>query len=226
MAANGAPGDDDVTDLPWASVFDPAANARALSAIQAQGFRAASDLVDRFADIARHATTGDRVVPETDGPRRAPKGLNPDVDMVISTWWTMIGQMFRAMRGEAIAATGGHQISVDVATEVAAGSVQLSVGGPDAGHAEIWLHNSGSDAANDVVLRCGDLLTHDGLVMTSSAVHFDPAVVPMPARSSRGVEVRVEPVDDVAPGRYRGMVLMSGFPDVWLPVEVAVRAPA
>ena len=46
-------GDDDgsIADLPWASVFDPAANARALSAIQARGFRAASEVVDRFVRI-------------------------------------------------------------------------------------------------------------------------------------------------------------------------------
>ena len=39
-------------DLPWASVFDSAANMRALSAIQADGFRAASELVDRFESAA------------------------------------------------------------------------------------------------------------------------------------------------------------------------------
>src|SRR3984957_4436147 len=40
--------DGTIDDLPWASVFDPAANARALSAIQAEGFRAASRIVDQF----------------------------------------------------------------------------------------------------------------------------------------------------------------------------------
>ena len=41
-----------IDDLPWATVFDPAANARALGAIQAEGFRAASRIVDRFAQMA------------------------------------------------------------------------------------------------------------------------------------------------------------------------------
>ena len=35
-------------ELPWASVFDSTANMRALTAIQAEGLRAASKLVDRF----------------------------------------------------------------------------------------------------------------------------------------------------------------------------------
>ena len=49
MTSRGLGDDGTIDDLPWASVFDPAANARALSAIQAEGFRAASRIVDRFA---------------------------------------------------------------------------------------------------------------------------------------------------------------------------------
>lgn len=48
MTSRGIDDDGTIDDLPWASVFDPAANARALSAIQAEGFRAASRIVDRF----------------------------------------------------------------------------------------------------------------------------------------------------------------------------------
>ena len=36
--ARGMSDDGSNANLPWASVFDPAANARALSAIQAEGF--------------------------------------------------------------------------------------------------------------------------------------------------------------------------------------------
>ena len=48
MTNRGFNDDGTIDDLPWASVFDPAANARALSAIQAEGFRAASRIVNRF----------------------------------------------------------------------------------------------------------------------------------------------------------------------------------
>lgn len=217
MAGNAPRGDDDLTDLPWASVFDPAANARALSAIQAQGFRAASDLVDRFAEIARHASGGEPVA----GAARIPKGLDPDVDAVISTWWTLIGRMFRAMRGEA-AEGHGHGASIDIATDLATGRVCLSAGGPSV---ELWLHNSGTRDADDVAPRCSDLLAHDGTVISSVNVTFTPSTMPLPGRSGRGVRVGIGAAG-AAPGRYRGTILLGGHPDVWLPVEVTVDSPA
>lgn len=221
--ANRHRGDDDLTELPWASVFDPAANARALSAIQAQGFRAASRVVDRFAEIAGGVTgapTRPRGTGDTDSRGPATPGLNPDVDLIITTWWTVVGQMFRAMRGESTA-DGGHTVSVDVATETATGSVHLAPGNA----AEIWLHNSGSKDSADTALRCSDLLTHDGEVIGSAAVRFAPSVVPLPARSSRGVGVHVDVGDSAKPGIYRGTILLSGHPDVWVPVVVTVPTP-
>ena len=44
-------------DVPWASVFDPAANLRALTTIQAEGFRAASEIVDRVVRWPRSGPT-------------------------------------------------------------------------------------------------------------------------------------------------------------------------
>src|ERR1700739_63056 len=67
-AVDRGDGDGNINELPWASVFDPAANARALSAIHAEGFRAASELVDRFVPIAatavaRNGRSGGRSAP-------------------------------------------------------------------------------------------------------------------------------------------------------------------
>jgi hypothetical protein len=53
-------------------------------------------------------------------------------------------------------------------------------------------------------------------------VRFDPPLVDLPARSSRGVGVSVD--DDASPGTYRGVVLASGIPDAWLPIEVVIAA--
>jgi hypothetical protein len=239
MAANRPRGDDDLTELPWASVFDPAANARALSAIQAEGFRAASRVVDRFAQIAGNVSGGPRRPTDPDAAKATASptpGLNPDVDLIITTWWTMVGQMFRAMRGETVSGDAtpvtvdanvdadvdaNVDANVDVATDVATGAVQLGSGET----AEIWLHNSGGDDSADTVLRCSDLLAHDGAVIASTAVAFTPAVVPLPARSSRGVAIRVETGDDVKPGSYRGTILLSDHPGVWLPIAVVVPPP-
>ena len=46
----------------------------------------------------------------------------------------------------------------------------------------------------------------------------------MPARSSRGITVEVRIAQDVNPGTYRGNVLASGGPELWLPVTIAVEA--
>jgi hypothetical protein len=218
-------GDDDLTELPWASVFDPAANARALSSIQAEGFRAASRVVDRFAQIAGNVSGAHQAADAGAAKAAAPTpGLNPDVDLIITTWWTVVGQMFRAMRGESVSGdetSVSLNANVDVATGAASGAVQVASGET----AEIWLHNSGSGDSADTVLRCSDLLAHDGAVIASTAVAFTPAVVPLPARSSRGIAIRVEAGDDVKPGTYRGTILLSDHPDVWLPIVVVVPPP-
>lgn len=70
MTDRGFNGDGTIDDLPWASVFDPAANARALSAIQAEGFRAASRIVNRF--VRAVEPKGEVLEPDTDtGDRSA-----------------------------------------------------------------------------------------------------------------------------------------------------------
>jgi hypothetical protein len=90
----------------------------------------------------------------------------------------------------------------------------------------VWLHNRGPDDRGDVQLQCSDLLSHEGKVIAADAVHMDTAVVPMPARSSRGVTVTVDIAPEVGPGVYRGTLLAGGHPDLWLPVVLTVRLPS
>jgi hypothetical protein len=68
-----------------------------------------------------------------------------------------------------------------------------------------------------------DLLSHDGSVISSAQVRFDPDAVTMPARCSRGVAVEITIGDYVAPGRYHGTLLVDGHPDIWLPVVLSVE---
>jgi hypothetical protein len=53
---------------------------------------------------------------------------------------------------------------------------------------------------------------------------FDPAVIPMPGRSSRGIDVKVEVAQNVQPGLYRGTLLVEGHPHLWLPVVLTVHS--
>jgi hypothetical protein len=72
-------------------------------------------------------------------------------------------------------------------------------------------------------LHCGDLRAADGAVLPAVSVRFDPPDVDLPARSSRGVGVSVD--TDVPVGAFHGVVLATGIPDAWLPIEVVVTAP-
>jgi hypothetical protein len=94
-------------------------------------------------------------------------------------------------------------------------------GGVTAG---VWLHNADANDLGQVRLRCSDLLSADGGVVSSAAMAFDPAVVPMPGRSSRGIDVKIEVAQNVQPGLYRGTLLVEGHPQLWLPVVLTVHS--
>jgi hypothetical protein len=211
--------------VPWASVFDPAANVRALTAIQHEGFRAASDLVDRFIRIAAAGIAPPDSQTTTEQPQedaRAAMFGAIDMEPVIRSWWSMMGQFTGAP-----AAGGtdhGHDATLDFAQVVADGQLRLETEPSGSATAEIWLLNHGRDDRGDVVLRCGELLSDRGAVIDSSAVIIEPSVLPMPGRSSRGVDVSVAVGAEVVPGVYRGTVVAQGFPDLWLPIAVTVRS--
>lgn len=222
-----ADGSSGSNDLPWASIFDPAANARALSAIQAEGFRAASELVDRFARIA--TTGGNGTGPaRPSGPltneQRAEFFGATDIEPLIRSWWSMIG---RFLLGSAPSSDSAADPPVlDFAGAGTNGTLDLAATVPGAVVTEVWLHNKGPTDFGEIRLRCSDLLAHHGGVLASDAVTFTPATVSMPGRSSRGIDVRVTVSQDVAPGVYRGIMLVVGHQELWLPMALTIRASA
>jgi hypothetical protein len=216
-------------DLPWASVFSPAANMRALSAIQADGLRAASELVDRFVRMAAAGLNGS----ESSAPQAPPANAEPadlygatGLEPFVTSWWAMVDQFLRASsprrEGEPAEAEA-DKATLDFAAAKGSGRLQLSTVAPGAATAEVWLHNRGPVDMGKVALRCSDLLSHDGSVIAARLIRFEPDIVPMPARSSRGVTVEVDIDEDVATGSYRGMLLTDGHSDVWLPIELVVK---
>jgi hypothetical protein len=241
VTSRGLGDDGTIDDLPWASVFDPAANARALSAIQAEGFRAASRIVDRFAKAVGSAGTagdGQSTAPLSDGgvtnghPGADANGAaNGDdagaagvreFERLTRAWWSTVGQfLLRSM--PVTAQTNGHPVSLDVNDADSKDAVQLEAAVAGSASTEVWLHNRGPDDRADVRLQCSDLLSHEGNVIRAHAVLIDTAVVPMPRRSSRGVVITIDLAPEVSPGIYRGTLLASGHPDLWLPVVLTVR---
>jgi hypothetical protein len=190
--------DGGATEIPWASVFDPAANITALAAIQAQGFRAATRVINQFVHSG----------PDLSFAARRQDGTGSDAPGPASMWERLITRL---------ATDDGA--AVDVIAGTARGHVQLRAANGEATQ-EVWLHNGGATDVDPVALRCSDLLSHDGQVLRGDAVTVDPNPVPMPGRCSRGVVIRVC-VAGVAAGCYRG-TLVADRRDVWLPITVEV----
>ncbi|WIM88383.1 hypothetical protein PT015_02430 [Candidatus Mycobacterium wuenschmannii] len=221
MTSRGIDDDGTIDDLPWASVFDPAANARALSAIQAEGFRAASRIVDRFVRaVEPKANEG----PPDDDGASAGDGVH-EFERLTRAWWSMAGQfLLRSL--PATTKSGSASVSLDVSDSHPQRGVNVDAALGKSASAEIWLHNRGPEDRGDVRLHVSDLLSHDGNVISAAAVRLDAEIVAMPARSSRGIELTVEVAPDARPGVYRGTLLASGNPDLWLPVTLTVRLPS
>ena len=211
-------------DLPWSSVFDSAANMRALSAIQADGFRAASELVDRFVRMAAAGLNGSESTASPANGEPADlygaTGLQP----FVTSWWAMVDQFLRISSPRRAKETAeADAATLDFAAAQGKGLLQLQTTAPGAAIAEVWLHNHGTIDTGKVTLRCSDLLSCDGSVIAARLMRSEPDIVPMPARSSRGVTVEVDIEEHVAPGSYRGVLIADGHPDVWLPIELVVK---
>jgi hypothetical protein len=210
--------DASVSDIPWAAVFDPALNIRALGEIQARGFRAATEVVNRFIRMADTKSVTDSAdSTRARGDQATPA---PDVDRVLQVWQRLATQAVESLRGPAQPL--GEVATVDIQHATSSGAVSLVASEPGAVSTEVWLHNRGADDLGKVRLRCSDLLAHDGALIESALVRFEPDAVPMVARCSRGVTVEIDVPDDIAVGDYRGTMLADGYPDIWLPVVLSV----
>ncbi len=236
-------GSGDGRSPPW---LDPAAGVQALVDVQRRGLLAASDLVDRLVRSVDGESAGGHGVPAgtaaTSGPHGdgfSAAGATED----LARLWVDVVRLGLDTFGELLTpgATGRTRVAggatVDVPTATSSGVVRLTVGhGAAAADVEVWLHNGSGRAYTGLVPHCGDLRSSDGGVLPAAAVGFDPPVVGLPARSSRGVVVSVigsangsqdgsgNGEAGVPPGTYRGLILVTALPEVWLPVEVVVAS--
>lgn len=220
LASPGIADEGSIADIPWASVFDPDHNVRALNAIQARGFRAATDVIERLLNFVEtdgdvtpaHSPSSDEQ--DEDGPTTSP------VEQAVTAWQTVLAQLVGSLRGGAPLVDG--KVKLDLRQQNSRDLVYLEAASNARGSTEVWLHNGGPGDLGDFSLRCSDLLAHDGGLLPSEAVRVDPPTVSMPDRCSRGVTIVIDVPGNVEPGRYRGTLLADGHPDVWMPVEVNV----
>ena len=183
--------DASIADLPWASVFDPANNVRALGAIQDRGFRAATE---RRQPIRPDDRQGSR--------RRQRAALRAEArgrgcrDLSGSGPDTHISAERREPAGSIgarIATQHRPKRRLDLVNSASSGQAVLEA---DRARADCRPRCGCTTAVRSdmgkVRLRCSDLLSHDGALIASSCVRFEPDIVPMPARCSRGVTVEVD----------------------------------
>lgn len=222
---DGGNGDGRKDELPWASVFDSGANMRALSAIQAEGFRAARELVDRVVRTAAtglNGSAGPASAASLTGQQRADLFGATDVEPLIRSWWSTVGQLLVGS-STYVPDTTPAAPAFDLAMAQSTGRLDLEAQVAGVTAAELWLHNMSAKDLGHVHLRCSDLLADDGSVVESGAVTFDPAPVLMPARSSRGIDAKVKTSPAALPGLYRGTLLVEGHPELWLSVVLTIR---
>src|ERR1700761_7602886 len=135
-------GDGSTNDVPWASVFDPAANARALSVIQAEGFRAASEILDRFVgmvgDRAEHSPAADGAAHVSTDTYRPAVGAVGALEQLTRAWWATIGQLL-LRQGPGAAQTSGDSATLDLSNPNTNGQLRVASSGPGEASGELWL---------------------------------------------------------------------------------------
>lgn len=191
-------------------VFDPVAGMRAMADIQAEGLRAAGELLERMLGSE----------PDGHGPRpRLPGG---DYTALVDAWTDLL----RRMVGGLAQPSESGAVTVPVDSSGVGPPVRLAVGEPedaDGAVAEVWLHNGTSSAVGPLALRCGQLSDSKGRVLKGAEVCFKPRKVALlPARSSRAVVVSLAASRALRPGVYRGTIQAKGAPRLWLPLEVTI----
>ena len=164
------------------AAFDPVAGMRAVADIQAEGLRAAGDLLERIL----------RSEPEAPGTR--PPSPTGGVGALVEAWTDLLQRTLAAM------ATPGEPgaLTVAIDTNGAGPQVRLAVDETGAGAAtEVWLHNGTFTAVGPLAPRCGQLRDSDGDVLDGAEVRLraargGPAPGPVEPRRGRLARARTD----------------------------------
>jgi len=190
-------------------LFDPVAGMRAVADIQADGLRAASELLERMLEPDRDAPG-----PRSHAPER-------DYRALVDAW----AEMLRSIAAGLAPPIDAGDVTVPVDSDAVAPPVRLAVdpsASSERAAVEVWLRNGTVSPVGPLALRCGQLTASDGTMLDGTEVRFEPDEVDLPPRSSRAVLVSLTPAESLRPGVYRGTIQADGAPRLWLPLEVAI----
>lgn len=193
------------------SGFDPGAGMRAFAAVQAEGLRAATELLERVLDPVRE-------------PLAEPvASTSHEYRELVDAWAELLQRIAASLASSA--GPDAHTVPLD--SEEASTPLRMTLGRDEREcRAEVWLHNGGSAELGPLALSCSPLTAPDGLALEGARVGFEPANVErVPPRSNRAIRVSVEVDGAAEPGVYRGAIQAQGVPRLWLPLQVTVPEP-
>ena len=101
--------------------------------------------------------------------RRRRCGYEP----LLRSWLSFTDQFLRGSTQIVDGAPDGPA-KFDLDKAQAQGAIDLESGSPGCARGEVWLHNRGAGDLGSVRLRCSELLAHDGHVISSAAIEFEP----------------------------------------------------
>ena len=216
--------------FPWAFAFDPEANVRALGDVQRRGLQAASRAVDKLLASmdSRVASPGQATVESN--------GSDSDIRRLAGLWTELVTRGLSEMvrMGEADGPNGSGTVGsgseprvwIDLGSGQSAGSVEVMAdsSGSSLIPGEVWLLNHSGEPRGPLRLHASELRSPEGRKIASKRVRFDPEVVELPGRSSRGVGVAFHGGKHPVPGVYRGIIQATGEPAVAVKIELTVSA--
>jgi hypothetical protein len=183
------------------------------------GLEAAAAVVERILDLSRAGgSLRIPLLPATESPERTRqiRRLRADVERLIEGYaeWTRTlvdGAIDLAVRD---GASNGSRPD----------SLELGPARPgDEAAGEAWMHFLDGPGAGLAAFTATDLTCHNGSVVPSALVVFDPpALDSAAARTSHAVRVRVRVPLDARPGPHLGHILASGLPEVSLALRLDV----
>jgi hypothetical protein len=183
---------------------------RAMADIQADGVRAASELLERM------------LAPDHDTESSRPRTQGREYTALLEAWADLLQRVASGLARPVDSGT----VAIAVDSDALGPPVRLLFEDrkeAESTGTEIWLHNGTPAAVGPLTLRCTVLTAADGHLLKRARMHFEPEEVALlPPRSSRAVLVSLEASGPLRAGIYRGTIQAEGAPKLWLPVEVAV----
>jgi hypothetical protein len=179
----------------------------AMTDVQRRSVQAAAALVERLvATVDGHE--------DPDAEPASDRSSDDDALLAFAKLWRQSMTSF----AEAVTGDDTNEPRIDISAGAPPAPLRLTLDANGDDAVEVWLHNPTGDALDKLRVHCTAPRAHDGREL-AAALTAEPDAFDLPARSSRGVTISVS-APKARKGVYRGLVLVEGLPEQWLPIEI------